>query len=213
MKKITLLLSLAFVLISACMLYLVKVGVSLRAAPIINASIISADRHNMAEGIVYRLSPEFQNAQYVLWGFLPFSQESQKVFELLKAEYEKIFHRPVHVLMEGEKASTEEIRACLKPCWILLPKEKANELLPNDFINLKIRPLAADYFKVTWISFSKREDVPQYCIEEKRLTPECLRVLGIEEAQKKMKSGAEYFFMKKYKENDFFLFFQESPQL
>lgn len=212
MKKITVLLSLAFIVISACMIYLMKVGVSLRAAPIIDASAMTSDRQNIAEGVVYRLSPEFQNAHYVLWGFLPSSADSQKVFELLKAEYEKIFQQRVQVLENAEAASLEEIRACQKPCWLLLPREKANELASNEFISLKIRPLGAAYFNITWLPFSKREEIPPHCIEEKRLTLTCLRPLAIESSQKKMKPGAQYFFMKKYNEKDFFLFFQESPQ-
>ncbi|HEY8271505.1 MAG TPA: hypothetical protein VIG33_11505 [Pseudobdellovibrionaceae bacterium] len=213
MKKITILLCLAFILISACMLYLVKVGVSLRSAPLIAASVISPDRQNIAEGVVFRLSPEFQNAHYVLWGFLPLSPESQKIFELLKAEYEKIFRQPVHVLANAETASAEEIRTCEKPCWLLLPMDKANELTPNELINLKIRPLGENYFNVTWVPFAKREQVSSHCMAEKRLTLECLRTLAIEESQKKMKPGAQYFFMKKYNEKDFFLFFQEFSQL
>jgi hypothetical protein len=174
--------------------------------------VISPDRQNIAAGIVFRLSPEFQNAHYVLWGFLPQSGESWKVFELIKAEYEKILQRNVNLLANAETASLEEIRSCEKPCWLLLPKEKANELTSNEFIDRKVRPLGQGYFNVTWVPFSKPEDVPQYCIEEKRLTLECLRVLAIQESQKKMHPGNQYFFMKKYNEKDFFLFFQEFPQ-
>ncbi len=207
MKKIVLILSIAFLLISACMIYLVKVGVSLRSAPIIDVSVISPDLHNIADGVVFRLSPEFQSAHYVIWGFLPQSEDSQKVLELLKAEYEKIFHTPVHLLEDAETASPEEIRSCAKPCWLLLPNKKANELTLNDFIDLKVRPLGLDYFNITWVPFSKVEDVPPYCIEEKRLTLGCLKALAIQEAAKKMKHGHQYFFMKKYNDKDFFLFF------
>lgn len=213
MKKIVLILALAFVVISACMIYLVRTGVSLRSAPIIRPSVMTADRQNIAHGVLYRLSPEFQNAHYVLWGFLPENDETRKILSLMKDEYEKIFPHKVMILADAENLTKEQLQACQKPCWLLLPRTHANELTENDFVRTRIQPLQKEYFNVTWMPFTKAEEVPEACIQEKRLTLECLQMLAVQEAQRRLKAGSQYFFMKKYNERDFFLFFQESPQL
>lgn len=184
----------------------------MRSAPIIRPSEISEDRYNIAHGIIYRLSPEFQDSHYVLWGFLPQSSESQRIFAHFRTEYERVFQHPVHLYENAETASLEDLLACEKPCWLLLPQEKAHELTKNNFITEKIQPLGRPFISVTWLPFSKLEEVPEYCVREKRLTLECLKVLGIHESQRKMKPGHQYFFLKKYNERDFFLFFQETPQ-
>lgn len=212
MKKIVIILAMAFVIISACMIYLVMSGVSLRSAPIIRPSEMSADRQNIAHGLVYRLSPEFKDTHYVLWGFLPLNEESKRVLDFTRTEYEKIFQQPVHIIENAESATAEQIQACEKPCWLLLPQEKANELTKNEYIEQKIQPTQQTYFSMTWLPFTQLEDVPDYCIREKRLTIECLRVLGIQEFQRKMKIGHQHFFLKKYNDRDFFLFFQTAPQ-
>ncbi|WP_413290396.1 hypothetical protein [Bdellovibrio sp. HCB337] len=212
MKKLIILLALAFVIISVCMIYLVKSGVSLRSAPIIRPSDMSEDRSNIAHALVYRLSPEFKDAHYILWGFLPQNSESQKVFAHTRTEYEKVFQQPVHILENAEAATEADLQACEKPCWLLVSKDKAHELTKNEFIEQKLRPLNRSYFSMTWLAFTKAEQVPDFCVQEKRLTLECLRVLGIHEFQRKMKPGHQHFFLKKYKDTDFFLFFQESPQ-
>jgi hypothetical protein len=188
------------------------VGISLRAAPIIRPSVISLDRKNIAHGIVYRLSSDFQEARFVLWGILPENTESQKVLALIKEQYEMVFRKPVHIIANAESASAQDIQACGQPCWLLLSADKANVLTPNEFVSQKIQPLNEIYFSITWMPFKQVETIPDYCIQEKRLTIECLRVLAIAAFQRKMKPGPQYFFMEKYNEKDYFLFFQEAPQ-
>lgn len=209
MKKITLLLAIALVVISGCMIYLLMTGVSLRSAPLIRPSPITHEGRDISYGVVARLAPEFQNADYILWGVLPLTEESNKVVNLIKEEYEKVFKKAVHIVADAELATDEQLRSCEAPCWLFLPKSKAHELSPNEFITNKIIPTQKTYFTLSWISFSKVQEVPEHCLHEKRLDLECLTVLAVYEAQRKIKDGSRYFFMKKYNATDFFLFIQD----
>jgi hypothetical protein len=70
MKKITVILALSFILISACMIYLIRSGVSLRSASLISPSVMSPDRHSIAKGLVVRLFPDLQSARFIFMGNL-----------------------------------------------------------------------------------------------------------------------------------------------
>jgi len=210
MKTISLLLGFCIVVISACMIYLVRSGISLRSAPLIRPSVMSADRHNVAKGLVTRLFPELQNAHYILWGVLPENEESQKVLSFFAEEYDQTFKTPVHILRNAEAASDEELKSCEKPCVLMLERTRANELTANEFIEKRLRPLNRDHINITWVPFTAATEAPPQCEHEKRLTLDCLVPLSVQEVQKKLKDPQQlYFFLRKYNERDYFLFIQQ----
>ncbi len=208
MKKIITLLSLAFVFISACLVYLIIHGVSLRTAPLIKPSTFIT-MEEVAEKLVLRLFPDFQSSDYVLWGVLPLNAESQQLLESMQKDYEKVFHRKVSLLRNAREASPEDLRKCGAPCWLLLPREEANELKSPNFFESKILPLNRPSFNVTWMNFSPTEQPSQTCLEEKRLDLECVEKLSVRDTQKKMQGPGRFFFLRKYNERDFFIFIQE----
>lgn len=209
MKKIGFLLGGAFVLITVCMLYLVRKGISLRTAPLIKPTEISADRHNIGEHLVLRLFPELQSNDVILWGVLPETPESQNLLKVAAADYEKTFKTPVHIISNAATASSEDIKNCGKPCWILLDKDKANELTPNEFITQNIQPLNRPYITLTLVNFTGTEEVTQACEDQHRLHLDCLVQLSVRDAKKKMKDPNKlYFFLRKYNDRDYFLFTQ-----
>jgi hypothetical protein len=210
MKKITVILTLSFILISACMVYLIVSGISLRSASLISPSVMSPDRHSIAKGLVIRLFPDLQNARYVLWGTLPETEESQKVLGFFIEEYAQAFQAPMHILRNAETATSEELQACEKPCLLMLPTANANELSTNEFIEKKIRPLTRDYFNITWVPFYNIELVPDICEQQKRLSMDCLIPLSVRDVKKKIKDPNQlYFFLRKYNDRDYFLFVQQ----
>lgn len=208
MKKMITVLFVGFTLITVCLIYLLRSGVSLRTAPLIKPSVIQGDLRVVARAVLLRMSREFQDAHYVNWGILPETEESMRLMRYFKEEHENIFKRPVHSIENAETASINELRECPKPCWLMLPETKANELGPNAFVEEKIRPLNEPYFNLTYIPFSPVGDVPESCTSQKRLTLECLKLVSIHEAQRKMEKGRRYFFMRKYIDKDHFLFVQ-----
>lgn len=212
MKKLIWIISLGFLLISAAMIYLLKTGISLHMATLIKPSVAEADLKNVAQAVVFRMYPEFQSAHYVLWGTLPVAEDEERLFAAIKAEYERIFHLNVQLITEASSASAEDLRGCGKPCWIFTTKENANELTKNEFIEGKLRPLAAPYFNITLIPFVLGVKAPSHCLNEKRLTYECLTTLAMEASERKVKTKERYFFLKKYNDRDFFLFVQESKK-
>lgn len=210
MKKITVLLALAFLIISACVIYLVRSGVSLRAAPIIRPSIVTSGDHNIPPSLAIRLSPDFQSAHYVLWGALP-DGRTEKLMNETKNEYEKLSHRGVTLLQDPLNASPEDFKKCPAPCWMLVPNDQVNEMLENEFLDQKIRPLQSSHISITMVPFKRDVEIPEVCLDQKRLTPDCLKPLSIHAAHRKMKEkGQRYFFMNKYQDRDFFLFIEEN---
>lgn len=211
MKKLIVLLGLCFVAISAVMIYLVVNGISLRSAPIIRPSIMTPDQRNVAEAVVQRLFPDFQNASFTVIGLRPEVTDSQRLLTMLKEEYEKLFKTPVNILPDAEAASAEDFKKCAMPCWILTTQDKSNELSPHPMVE---KFLSEDpsrvHFNLTLIPFTPDVVVTDACLQEKRLTLDCLVPLSIHEAKRKMTDPkARYFFVRKYNEKDYFLFTQE----
>ena len=106
---------LSLLLISACIVYLVRSGISLRAAPIIQPSLMDFNSDNVAKALNIRLFQELQNSRYVIWGVLPETEESARLINKAAEEYERLFHKPVQFIRDAEGASAEYLRACAKP--------------------------------------------------------------------------------------------------
>lgn len=214
MKVIITILALCFTLITASIAYLLHSGVSIRTAPIIKPSIITSDFHNVPQGLFVRLFPDFQQADYILWGVSQNSREVQTTLSMVKSQYEREFTTPVNFIYDGTTASTKDIESCPRPCWILFPESSAHELSPNTWINEKLRPLNKTYFTINWIPFKKGVRVPEYCTKEKRLDLECLKVVSVNEVTSKMKAPDQrYFFVRKYLDSDYFIFIEDPLNL
>ena len=149
MKKMVAIFILVFIVISACMLYLLRSGVGLRSAPLIKPTIIDTDNRKVAAHTVKRLFPEMQQAHYILWGVQPETEDSQLLLTYFLDEYQKTFHTPARILKNAETLSLQEISQCEKPCWLLISKNLANELTPNTFIEEKIAPLKKEFIKAS----------------------------------------------------------------
>lgn len=209
MKTIIAILTVCFALITALIIYITRAGVSIRTAPIIKPSAVSQDFHNVPLGIFLRLFPDFQQADYVLFGFPQDSLEAQTTLKLLKDRYEKEFKTEVKLLIGTEPTTLAMIQQCTKPCWILLPEAEANELSANTWIQSNIHPTNRPYFTLTWIPFQRNVTVSEACEKEKRLDLSCLKTVSVKEVERKMKdSNARYFFMRKYLDRDYFLFIE-----
>lgn len=211
MKIIGTILTIGFIVITTCIVYILKTGISVRTEPIIKPSIISPNFENVPQGLFLRLFPDIQQAHYVLWGVSQNSPEVQKTFAIMKKHYEKEFKIPVHFIYDGSASNAEEIEKCPKPCWIYLPENAAHALKPNSWIQKNIKPLGREYFTLTWVSFSRDTMAPDYCLKEKKLDFECLKSVSIQEVERKMTDPKKrYFFARKYMDRDYFLFVENN---
>lgn len=211
MKTITALIGFAFLLITACILYLVKEGVSLRSAPIIKPSVISQDFHNVPDGIFIRLFPDLQKSHFLVWGVSQNNQEVQKTLSIMKELYEKEFRTDVHFIYQGEDITPSDLQKCPKPCWILVPENKGSALGPRSWLLDQVLALDPDFISISWVPFQRDVQVPESCVQEKRLDLDCLKVLSVQEVAKKFKEkNQRYFLMRKYMDHDYFLFIEGS---
>ena len=210
MNRILSAIALSLLLISACIFYLVRSGISLRAAPIIQPSVMDVEGDNVAKGLNVRLFQELQTSRYVIWGVLPETAESARLISKAAEEYEKIFHKPVQFIRDAEGASAEYLRACAKPCWLTVASARANQLSPNTFIKDSILSLAEPFFTITIVPFTPDAEVPDGCDGEKRLTLRCFVPISIRSVRRKIKDPEKrHFFLNRYYENDYFLFIQQ----
>lgn len=211
MKKISALIILIASIITACMFYLVFTGISLRSAPLIQPSIISGDYRNIATGLIHRLFHELQDAHYILWGVLPETKESKLILELVAEEYQKTFHQSIQIIDDTISSSSKKIRNCTKPCWLLISDTKAHQLERNNFIeNFFVSP-EESFITLTVVLFNRDAAVSTECETQKRLNLNCLISVSIREVRRKMKDLKQrYFFLRKYNENDFFLFIESN---
>lgn len=213
MKIIVSLIGLCFTIITATIVYLILNGVSIRTAPIIKPSSIIPSFKNVPHGLFLRLFPDFQQADYVLWGAPLNSPEFETMLKHLKEYYQNEFKQIARIIPAGENASLAEVAACSKPCWIFFTTQPAHELSPNSWIQKNLLPLKKSYFSITWMPFHRNFELPEYCNDEKRLDQDCLKALSIDQVKKDFKSKNErYFFARKYMDRDYFLFIEENSK-
>jgi hypothetical protein len=235
MKKVVFFISFAFVVIAGVMLYLVKVGVSLRPAEYIKPSVMTDGIATVARDVSLRIFPELQSDDYLVWGLpdesalggAPSAAEARQLVELLKNEEERVRAKKITVMADAGRVSDgnagPDLQNCAVPCWILRPQDQAHELAPNSFIAGRLRPLAEKnsqhYFTMTVIPFQFGQAVPDECWGEKRLDFRCIQLVSIQAAEKKLPKDRvplsmkppqhpRHFFMNKYNEHDFFLFIE-----
>lgn len=210
MKRVILLFTLAFVLIGVIMLTLVKSGVSLRAAPYIRPSVINSDFTSVAEAVFRRLFPDLQMADVIVFGIPTNNQEASKVVHLFRKRFETEFNKTVTILYKPRSELTEEdIFRCKKPCWVFTGALEAHQIIPNSPKHPFI-PIDTEYFTLTWLSFHRHVELSKFCEEEKRLDLQCIVPVSVKDVERKFRSKTDrYFFMRKYLEQDFFLFIEE----
>ena len=201
MKKIFWLFGVAFLLITFCIVYLIKTGVSLRSAPYIKPTVIQKDI--IGEHVHLRLFSDWKNVDYVFWQYDPTSPHFQleestrlQILDLLKNQTQ----------IEMSVAPSDQpldLQNCKKPCWV--NTAVAHQLSPNpqipDFI------LKQNFITFSWLYFDRLIEVSEKCVELKRLTLDCITPLVIHQNRKKMKiKDAKYFLMNKYLDQDYFIF-------
>lgn len=210
MKAIFSILAICFVLITATIVYVIRSGVSIRTAPIIKPSVISPDFRNVPQGIFLRLFPDFQQADFVLWGIPEDSAEAQNTLSQLQKKIETEMGISISILRKGPTTTQQDIKNCHHPCWVFLPEDSAHELTTNTWINENLRPSGSTYFTITWVQFNRTSTVPENCRTEKRLDLDCLKRVSVLEVSRKIKApDRRYFFMRKYLDRDYFLFIEE----
>ena len=205
MKKIFWLLGIAFILITLCIVYLIRTGVSLRPAPYIKPTVIQKDI--IGEHVHLRLFSDWTQADYVFWQYNPESptfnlEESTRIqiLELLKNKTGRTFQNAL-------SDHADDIQNCTKPCWI--NTRKAHQLSPNpkipDFVKNQ------NFITISWFYFDREIEVPQSCVELKRMSEPCITPLLVHSLRKKLKKpDASYFFMQKYLDQDYFIFVENT---
>lgn len=208
MKTIFSILGIAFVVIAVCMTLLVQKGVSLRTAPIIKQSLLAEDEMNIATGIVLRLYPDFQQAEYIVWNLDQNSSLIQKNMGVIKNRLEKELKKDITVIYDGENITPERLSRCAKPCWIFF-KENTAHVFDEHPIFKQIAPLSSYYFTISWSDFKRDLPMSESCIKEQRLTQDCIKEVSVNEVRRKLKEAGRYFFMRKYQDHDYFFYLEK----
>lgn len=182
------------------MIYLIRHGVSLRLEPVIDPTTITVGDPEIARALLFRLTPQFQPAHYLVIGRDPSDPQANTIIEDLVSEFERSFKVTPNVIRDLSKFET-----CEKPCWIVTDQKSANQLSPNLLIEQKIRPTQKDYFTLTILNFSRDVEVPDHCDAERRVSDDCLIPLAVRSVKRKFKEDQKYFFVTGYFEQDYFL--------
>lgn len=206
MRKILFILTLACLIIVAAMGFLLKKGVSLRAATLITPSEISPGDNNVSHAVAYRLFPDLQRSDIMILGLPEGDSRMQVLAEQIALHAEQLLGQPLH------RASNKmDLTNCPKLCWVTVLPNEAQELEKNAYIDNVIKPLNRSYFTLNLHGFEMYDEaLVRSCESEKFLDYKCLVTLSIAEASRKMKdSSKRYFFMKRYEDRGNYLFIQK----
>lgn len=202
----TLLLILAGLLISACMVFLAFRGVSLRTATLIRPSVVPEDAA-LARAVAGRLFAEWKDHEIVVVAD-PAGEWSRRVSAELKLAVAEVSGKTLSV------ANTSmEPASCADLCWLEAPSDEALDLAPRSLLSERVRPSGRPYLTLHFVEFSDFErEIIADCERERRLDFRCLKALAIRESRRRMKNpDARYFFLRKYNHRDYFLFLQTEP--
>lgn len=201
MKKITLILSLAFIIIASCMIYLWRGGVSVRTEPLVKPSPIDSELNNISFAIVHRLFAELQTHDVIVWGLDVKNPEHLQVFEKAKSEFEVLFKKSVSV---ASGLDQQQLMSCQNPCWVLSDAQAAPAITQMFLDQMKVS------YNFTLIDFKWSTLVPEECEKAKLLKLNCIGPVAIRDVQRKIKKfDQRYFFVRRYLEKDYYLFIQE----
>lgn len=179
---------------------------------LIRPSIMDEKLDEVAQGVFYRLFPEFQNRDLVVIGVEASSERVTDFVHKLKNHVESFHKNQIEIFNEeGLLNSHEKLKNCSHACWIMTEAQSTSDIAPMPSV-LELAGLnEKNRFTLTIFEFdSYNEEIIPACEKQKRLTLECLKNLAIKEAGRKMKEkDKKYFFLKQYNSRDYFLFFQK----
>lgn len=203
MKKLIVVLIAAFSIITACLIYLIKEGISLRLGRVIEPTLISVGEAEMARSLVSRLTPILQHSKYIVFGIDKEDPQTQTLLEKLESEFKKDFKQSPQIV----SANSAFLAQCQAPCWIMTVPGESTHLQPSDLLG-KLEKLGTNYFTVSILRFDRDIEVPEHCEKEKRISIDCVTPLAVREARRKFKEDSPYFFVRNYNEQDYFLFLE-----
>jgi len=209
LKKVSILVAIGFFVITAVMLYVLNMGVSIRSGAVIRPSLLQADAHKLTTAMLARLAPEFERVDYILLG-LPDQNVLPKDFLLaLKADFERLFGKNLNVIEDnGQTDLSQHLRECLKPCLLTTDFRKSHGLSTTNQQVSIIDHLGQNHVRLTILPFTRDSEVPPGCDDLKEITFECLTPLSVREVKRRFRKPERYFFMRKYKLTDYFLFIE-----
>ncbi len=188
MKKAVILIGLLFVIITGVLIKLIKSGAALRPAGVIKPMNFDPEMTIIAQSLAIRLFPEFQSHQNVYWvSEEDFEVKTQNILNLTMMEL-------------SSKVPNMSIQS-----WQVLSLQQFEQIqkagpLPTEGLN-SVPPL---YIFIH--SFVRTMEVPENCEDKKILDDLCLKAISVREVKKKFKDPSPYFFMRRYMDNNFYLF-------
>ena len=203
-KKLVVVLIAAFSIITACMIYLIREGVSLRLGRVIEPTLISLGETEISRGVVSRLTPVFAEAKYVVFGIDKEDPQVQKFLESLQGQYKNAF-KDAPQLVNLESQTLEQ---CKSRCWVISVPGESSHLQASDLLT-KIELTGEKYFTISILRFDRSIEVPKHCETEKRITIDCVTPLAVREARRKFKTESAYFFARSYNDKDYFFFMEQ----
>lgn len=197
MKIIAVVLGVAFFIIAAVMISLVRSGGALKPAGLIKPAEIGMDPALIGKQIATRLYPDFRVAKYVIWRLEGGAEALAEVPRTVLAHYRIPTKPTLHDLR------TDGQDNCVENCWYIQDMDSA---LPDSVAQkTKAAPIAEVFVQY----FDRDEKVPEACETEKILPVSCMRPISVREVRRRIKTPAPHFFMQRYLESRFFLFIEK----
>lgn len=204
MKWIYSVLALALTLVTVGMILILQRGVSIRTSPQIKPTAYMQEtiQQQINENLYLRLFPEIQESDYLWLGADPIDSV---YFEKL---YQTANQRSPKAITLLKYPTEQLIRDCIKPCWFLVPPQDTSDLAGNPYLK---EPEFSQSTTITMIHFNRDMNIREECLNQQRITFDCITEISMNEIKHKLKLTEPFFFMRKYLDKDFF-FFVEDPK-
>jgi len=198
MKKVSILLGVALLMITAILIFLLKSGGALKPAGVIKPAEIGSDPGLIGRAIALRLFPEFHAAQNVIWYLEAPEEILAKIPEIAHLNYQNPQKPALHDLRQDQQ------NICVGNCWYI---RQAGSTLPETLLQ-KMKTEKSLEIHIQY--FDRNEPVPDTCEKEKILEPKCIKPISVREIRRKLKTEAPHFFMQRYQSSQFYLFIEKS---
>jgi hypothetical protein len=174
--------------------------------------VIHPEQQNVARSLVARLHPELKSAKVIYWGV----SEDNQVWNSLRTQIEEhvesmLGQKPaildLRKLQDPLESQAQAIRACPKPCWVILSDNEAHFLSEDSRAALLDKLVQEQAITLNLLRLDRNLEIPESCLDEKRVSRACIAAVVTKDSARKFKEeNKRYFFLRRYNDRDHFLF-------
>jgi hypothetical protein len=195
------------VLVVGVLLFLVKKGVILRPQPLIKPSLIESDFKPVGQRVFMRLYPQLRDIDFIFLRSSLKPKEHSAFVRDFTAEFELQLKKKLNFsFISSQDFESGPSIFCESPCLVWVTGELDRVQIENGGNRSK-----KSWLEIRAWTFQGEPQMTDLCLEQARLSDDCLFQVAMKLSEKKRKGlEGRLFFLYQYLDQHFYLFIEDS---